>query len=161
MIELGGRFWAWVPVGLLGSMLIGLGWMAFVASNDPGFALEPDYYQKAVRYDQEIEQRAENARLAWRFRVSAEKLGEGGNARVRVVAHRPEGRLTGATATVEALRNASAARVLTGRLEELRPGEYWVELPLKRGGLWEFRFRFERAKDRATHLARLDVFEAP
>jgi hypothetical protein len=46
-----GAFWAWVPATLLGSMLAGLGIMAYIAVDDPTFALEPDYYDKAVHWD--------------------------------------------------------------------------------------------------------------
>ena len=44
MTTLGARVWPWVPAGLLGAMLIGLGTMATIAIRDPGFALERDYY---------------------------------------------------------------------------------------------------------------------
>lgn len=160
MTALGGRFWAWVPAGLLGSMLLGLGTMAFIASIDPGFALERDYYRKAVGYDREIQQRAENARLGWRVDLSAGALRADGTASVLALARQPGGPLTGAQVSLEALRNAGASRVLEAVFQELAPGEYRVELPLNRGGLWEFRLTMARAGERATHVARLDVFEA-
>ena len=46
-----GTFWAWVPATLLGAMLLGLGTMAYIAIDDPSFALEPNYYDKAVHWD--------------------------------------------------------------------------------------------------------------
>ena len=64
-------------------MLIGLGTMATIATRDPGFALERDYYQKAVNYDRVIAQRGENARLGWSVvtRGSACGVGHGAFAR--------------------------------------------------------------------------------
>src|SRR3954468_9883482 len=61
--------WALVPVGLLVSSVAAFSWMALVAVHDPNFALEPDYYQKALHWDQTQSQAATNQRLAYHFSV--------------------------------------------------------------------------------------------
>lgn len=157
----GAKVWPWVPVGLLASMLAGLATMATIAVHDPGFSLERDYYKKAVNYDREIEQRAENARLGWSTEVELGSARPHERTALTVRLRDEHGVIEGARGAVEALRNASASRVLAARLEEVAPGTYRTTLPLDYGGLWELRLSFERAHDRMTAVVRRDVTESP
>jgi hypothetical protein len=159
MIQLSGTFWAFVPAGLLVTLLGGLVSMAVIASDDPGFALERDYYRKAVGYDAEIAQRAENARLAWDIELVEPALGRHGRALVAARVRAGTEALTGARVSVQAICNANANRVVEARLEPAGPGEYRAELPLARPGLWEFRFTVERGGERFTESLRRDVRE--
>jgi hypothetical protein len=151
------RIWPWVPAGLLASMLAGLGSMAVIASRDPGFALERDYYAKAVHYDREIEQRARNARLGWSVVSTVGAAVPGSPTRLDVQVRGRSGFEQGARVSVQALRNASASLVLEARCEESAPGRYHADLPLGHAGLWEFRFVVERGSDRFTEIVRHDV----
>jgi hypothetical protein len=159
MIQLSGTFWPFVPAGLLVASLGGLVSMALIASDDPGFALERDYYRKAVGYDREIAQRAENARLAWDIELAEPALGQHGRAQIAARVRSGTEALSGAHVRVQAIYNASANRILDARLEPGAPGEYRAELPLERAGLWEFRFTVERGSERFTQSLRLDVRE--
>lgn len=160
MTTLRASFWAWVPAGLLAAMLLGLLSMALIASRDPGFALERDYYKKGVAFDREIAQREENARLNWDVEAVSGPMTLDGRALLVVRLRSADAPVAGASAKLEALRNASAARVVEAPMREAAPGEYHAHLPLNRGGLWEFRLRFEREKEQFTHVVRLDVAEA-
>lgn len=160
MIALSEKVWPFVPVALLAAMVTGLGVMASIAVNDSGFALERDYYAKAVAYDTEIAQRAQNARLGWSLEATAAAAQVGKPSRLEVRLGDGTSALQHARVRVEALRNASAGRVLEAELREAAPGRYEAELPLGRGGLWEFRFTVTRDGARFTQAARLDVAEA-
>ena len=160
MSTLGARIWPWVPVGLLGTMLSGLSTMALIATNDPGFALERDYYKKAVGYDSVILQRGQNARLHWSIDAEVGKVRAVGPTPLTVKVSDALGPVSGARVSVEALRNASASTVLDARLIELTPGEYRALLPLSHGGLWELRLTVEHGRDRFTAVERRDVSEA-
>ena len=157
MTTLGARIWPWVPAGLLGAMLTGLGTMATLATRDPGFALERDYYQKAVNYDGVIAQRGENARLGWSVLTEVTPAGSTRERLLVVRARDAQGPIRGARGSVEALRNATAATPLDMPLVERAPGEYEARLPPVRGGLWEFRLTLDRGADRFTTVARHDV----
>lgn len=159
MTALSARIWPWVPVGLLGCMLAGLGTMAAIATRDPSFALERDYYRKAVGYDREIEQRAANARLAWTLVTELTPADRAGFYEVVVKPRRATGPLFGAAVRVEAIRNASASNPLEATLVERAPGEYVATLPLRFGGLWELRFALEHGGQRFTTTQRRDVPE--
>jgi nitrogen fixation protein FixH len=141
-------------------MLGGLGTMAAIATDDPGFALERNYYPKAVAYDREIAQRAENARLRWAVEteVGAAALPSGTPLVVRLRDER--GPLSGARLSVEALRNAAAAHVLDVTLTERAPGEYAARIAMARGGIWELRLTAERGNERFTATKRHDVSES-
>jgi hypothetical protein len=160
MIVTSEKVWPWIPVGLLGAMLTGLGVMASLAIDDSSFALERDYYAKAVAYDAEIAQRAQNARLGWSLSVDAAPAQHGKTSRIEARLSDAAGALERARVKVEALRNASAGRVLEAELREVVPGQYETELPLERGGLWELRFTVTRETNRFTKNERLDVREA-
>jgi hypothetical protein len=145
---------------LLGFMLAGLGTMAAIATNDPGFALEKNYYAKAVAYDHEIAQRGENARLGWSVDAELGTVRPGVETPLVVRLSDAGGPVSGASGRVEALRNASAGVVLEAHLEERSPGVYRALLPARRGGLWELRLAFERRGEHFTTTLRRDVLEA-
>ncbi|HEX6764498.1 MAG TPA: FixH family protein [Polyangiaceae bacterium] len=159
-MTLGARIWPFVPAALLVCMLTGLGSMAAIAADDPGFALERDYYRKAVAYDREIAQRGENARLAWSAQTELGSASPGASTELVVRLRDQKGPVTGAMLSVEALRNATAARVLETKLAERAPGEYAGHLSMARGGLWELRLTAERGGERFTSVERRDVVEA-
>jgi hypothetical protein len=138
-------------------MLAGLGTMAVIASRDPGFALERDYYAKAVHYDREIEQRGRNARLGWSVVSTLGVAAPDSPTRLHVQIRAQSGLVQGARVSVQALRNASASVVLEARCEESAPGHYHADLPLGHGGLWEFRFVVEQGSERFTEVVRHDV----
>src|SRR5690606_17828420 len=60
-----GLGWALAPVLILGGGLLGLGVMTALAMDDPRFALERDYYRKAVEHDAQRAQEARNRELGW------------------------------------------------------------------------------------------------
>ncbi|HEX5101530.1 MAG TPA: FixH family protein [Polyangiaceae bacterium] len=159
MTTLGARVWPWVPVVLLTSMLGGLGTMAVIATDDPGFALERNYYEKAVNYDREIAQRGENARLGWKIETEIGRAAASG-APVVVRIRDGSGPVSGARLSLEALRNASASRVLDGALEERAPGEYAGRVAIARGGVWELRLTAERGAEKFTAVERRSVAES-
>lgn len=147
-----GLFWAFVPVILLGSTLVGLGTAAHIATRDPGFALETDYYQRAVQWNAQQARWAENERLGYTlaFAVAGESL-------VVTLRDRDGQPLRGATLTAEAFSNARAAARRSLEFVEGDGGEYRVALPHARPGLWEF--RLDAAKDgrHFTQVERADV----
>jgi nitrogen fixation protein FixH len=160
MSAVGPRVWPWVPAGLLACMLAGLGSMAVIATRDPGFALERDYYAKAVTYDRVIAQRAENARLGWSAQADVGRASSRDGTELVVRLKDAAGPATGARVRIEALRNASAGRVLEAELTERSAGEYEGRLPMHYGGLWEIRVTAERGNDRFTAVERKVVSEA-
>jgi len=63
--------WILAIVGLLAGNMIAMG-ILIAASHDGGSQVIPAYYDKAVHYDDQIDQAARNARLGWPIAASIE-----------------------------------------------------------------------------------------
>jgi nitrogen fixation protein FixH len=151
-----GRFWALFPVALLGSSLLGLGTMASIATRDPGFALERDYYQRAVRFEEEQAQQVENARLG--YQVSLEVVAAADGAELVVTLSSKQGApLPEATLRAEAFANARAADVRELEFRRDAGGRYRAKLERGTPGLWEFRLVAVNGKERFTSTIRRDI----
>lgn len=131
---------------------------AIVASRDQAFAVESDYYEKAVRWDDEIAQRRENSVLRWTVTPTL-RLGAGsGDGALAVELRDSAGRaITGATVKVLAMHNARASRQLSATLSEVGDGAYHAPLPAQRPGEWELRFSVQRGGERFTVSERVAV----
>jgi hypothetical protein len=140
-------------------MLIGLGSMAYVAIDDPSFALEPDYYDKAVHWDRsQAEARASEALGFQLTPVRTLTLGADGSVEVELsLRDRHGSALSSAEIRLEAFPNAAAARVERRRLQELEPGIYRTTLRHGTTGLWELRFAVSHGAARYSQVLRLEV----
>ncbi len=150
-----GLFWAFVPVALLAASLIGVGTMCSIATRDPGFALETNYYERAVRWDSEQAQWAENARLGYRATVTSAPAAGGVEVVARVV-DRHDAPVRGAAVHAEAFANARSGDRKQLVLAERADGTYAALVAKPRPGLWELRLRVERDGECFTAHVRTD-----
>jgi nitrogen fixation protein FixH len=152
------RRWAWVPAGLLVS-LIGtqLGVLAAVLE-DPSFATEPDYYRKAVDWDSHMVRARQSQALGWstRARVEAASAG-GGRALVLAITDRAGAPVSGARVRALAFHNAHAAQPLVLAPTEAAPGEYRAAFAPRQPGLWELRVVAERGAERFEATQRFEL----
>lgn len=156
------RGWYW-PVGLAvllaGSAGANIA-LLIITSRDASFAVEPDYYAKALAWDETMAQEARNEALGWSLGLRVEPTAERGAMTVRVrLADRAGAPIDGARIAVETFHNARASRVLTAALEPRGP-DYAAVMPLARPGLWEFRLRVTRGPDVFVATLLRDVTEA-
>jgi len=152
------RFQPWpiaIVTVLLAQMLFGV-WMARLASSDPHFAVEPDYYARAVNWDETMSQSRRDRALGWR--VNATIVRASPDSTVLRIAITDS---TGAPVMVdsivgEALAVAHAAQINTLRLE--RDGDHWtVPVPHAVSGLWEIRLRAVLGAELFTSLQRVEL----
>jgi nitrogen fixation protein FixH len=138
-----GAVWAWVPALLLGSMLLGLGVLAYIATDDPHFALEPNYYDKAVHWDRTQREARDSEALGFQLALPTTlALSADGTLELELrVTDRERAALSSAAIEVEAFPNAYASRVEHVTLREAAPGVYRGRLRGQARGLWELRFR--------------------
>jgi nitrogen fixation protein FixH len=156
----GGTFWALVPVGLLGASLSGIGALSAIAMHDPGFALEQNYYDRAVHFDSQQAQWAEDARLG--YRLALEQSGTLENIALALnVTDRDGNPLGGANVQLEAFANARADARRTLNFQEVSPGRYQAGLGAARSGLWELRFTVQKGAERFTQIVRADMSGGP
>jgi nitrogen fixation protein FixH len=142
-------YWPIALAGLLGlSAAVNLIVVA-IATRDPSFAVERDYYRKALAWDATMAQEERNLDLGWQVEAILRPPSAAGRA-ARLDVHLADaaGRpIHEARVTVEALHNARASDVLTLPLEAQGAGRYSTPLPSARRGLWELRVRVDRDPD--------------
>jgi nitrogen fixation protein FixH len=155
------RGWYW-PVGLA-ALLVGSAAanvaLVVITARDASFAVEPNYYAKALAWDETMAQQARNETLGWSVGLSVEPTGERGRMTVAVrLADRGGAPLGGARIAVEAFHNARASQVLMATLDPRGP-DYAAAMPLARPGRWEFRLRVTRSPDVFTATLTRDLPE--
>jgi len=153
-----GWLWAWGP-GLVLAALIGTQLTVLHSVlDDPSFALEPDYYRKAVAWDARRDLERASQALGWHAQLAAAPAPQARGIELRVqLSDARGGPLGGAAVRVQAFANARAARVLEASLVESTPGTYTGEVPSSVLGLWEFRLEATRGADRFAEVLRESV----
>ncbi|HSA56716.1 MAG TPA: FixH family protein [Gemmatimonadaceae bacterium] len=149
-----------VAVGvILGTTVAANVWIIRIANADPSFAIEANYYQKALRWDDELAQRERNRTLAWQLTPTLSTISPDSGAELRVALRDPSGNpLVDAAVTVQALHNARAGEPLDVELRRVPAGDYVARLPMHRPGLWELRFDVRRGADHFTARHRLEAW---
>jgi nitrogen fixation protein FixH len=145
--------WPWIIGGLMAVVLGANLILIYVATSDPSFAVEEDYYQKALAWDDKRAQDRLNTQLGWSLELDVARTRSadgtvGLTTRLLDERGRP---ISNARIHVETFHNARAAFVLEGDLRGDGEGYYSVSLPMRRPGLWEFRFEVTRTGQRFTH----------
>lgn len=157
-----GRYWPLVVVGLL-AFCLGVNAVLLVrATTLPSFAVERDYYAKAQAWDEKMAQDRRNVALGWSLSLDVRRRGTAGDALVEARLRDRTGRaVEGATVRLEAFHNARAAQVFETGMAPDGAGVYRAALPLRRPGLWEFRFRVQRGTDTYTRTLLRDLWSPP
>jgi uncharacterized GH25 family protein len=146
-------------VFLLASSVIGVGSMALVATHDPSFSTEPDYYQKAVHWDQVQAQAAQNQRLSYQLSLPQTLTPDAGRrASIELVVRDHAGQpVSGARVRAEAFSNLAASEITTLDFVERAPGRYETTLATSHLGVWDFRVSADRDADHFTAELRSEL----
>jgi nitrogen fixation protein FixH len=157
-----GKPWFWpAAIGFILALGVGANVVLLVVANsDPSFAVEEDYYQKGLDWDQKRAQDARNEALGWHIDLAAvAAVGDATPALELTVALRDPDRaaVDDAAVTIEAFPLARSATVDRAAFRGVGDGLYRASLPFRRPGLWEFRIRVERGDDVFTWSEQRDV----
>jgi nitrogen fixation protein FixH len=146
------RLWPGLVYLLLGMNAGIVGVTMYFASADPSFFIEPDYYQKAVDWDQTIRQREANAQLGWTIEVTEAEDEHGGRGAWSAhIIDRSGNAVESANVEVTAFHSLRAAERHRETLVEAAPGHYASSKRLSMPGLWQFQFTVLRGHHRCTH----------
>ena len=129
------------------------------AISDPSFAVEPDYYAKAVAWDAHQAQARDNAELGWSLTLDVAPADPGtGSARVVASLIDRDGLpVRGLTVGLEAFHNARASQVVKATLAETAEHGYAADVAVSRPGFWEFRVIAARGTERFTAIVNQDA----
>ena len=145
-----GTIWPFVIAGALGLHVVGSLVMVYFATSNESYAVEPDYYRKALAWNDKQAQDRRNAELGWQLEFTVEPA-PGQDPTLSVELTRGDGSpVNGAAVNVEAFANARRNDVFTASLTTSAAG-YETTLPMRRNGLWEFRFTVTRGDDLFTY----------
>lgn len=154
-----GWYWPFLLVGLLASGVgVNLYFMS-CAISDPSFAVEPDYYAKAIAWDAHQAQARDNAELGWTLQLAVAPA-DPGTGRARVVASlldRDGLPVPGLTVGLEAFHNARASQVVRSELVETAEHAYEADVAVSRPGFWEFRVAATRGTEVFTAIVDQDA----
>jgi len=148
-----GSWWPPVIAGALALHVVGSLIVVYVATSDPSYAVEEDYYQKAVAWDERRAQDRTNEDLGWLLEFDVEPpVQPGAQPRLQVEILDGGGQpLTEATVTIEAFHYARGDDIVRDTLTEAGDGVYRASLPMRRNGRWQLRFTVDRGSDHFTH----------
>jgi nitrogen fixation protein FixH len=153
-----GMRWPLAVATILGLTIGANIWLIRVASGDPSFAVEEDYYRRGLHWDDELAQRARNTALGWRVDASASPIRRGYGSDLRIALNDAGvSPIEGASVVVRAVHVARAGSPVDIALLSRAPGEYGARVPIERAGVWELRIDVHRGADRFTATERLDV----
>ncbi len=157
-----GWYWPWIVVGLLALMALINAALVYNAHKDPSHAVEPDYYRKALDWDETAAQRKYNRELGWLLELDFKPVPEGmagalpeaGPPNTLLLCRLLDGagtRLAGAEIRVSCFHNAWSGHRIEAALPPLADG-YGAALRLGPPGLWEFRSEVRRSGERFTSV---------
>jgi nitrogen fixation protein FixH len=154
------RRYGW-PIGIAATLLLSAGaniLVMFIARGDPAFAVEPDYYQKAVTWDATMEQQRLNVSLGWQATGTLALAAPGIPGRLSVSLVGPgDTPIRDAVVTVEAMHNARASQRYGASLTPDGAGGYTAALDAHRPGEWEVRVTAVKGTDRFTQSLRVEA----
>jgi hypothetical protein len=156
-----GAAWPWIIGGALALHVVVSLVVVFIATSDPSYAVEEDYYQKALAWDEKRAQDHTNEVLGWSFEFAVTPPERPGDlpeveAAIRDADGAP---LNGATVSIEAFHNSRSDDILrTNLAAAAEPGLYRTTLPMRHNGRWEMRFVVERAGERFTYSESRHLF---
>ncbi|MDX2115993.1 MAG: FixH family protein [Planctomycetota bacterium] len=129
--------------------LAGAGALIYYAHSDGGFAVEPDYYAQALKWDEKSRQRERSAQLGWRARIASAPSGSRvGAVRLELrLVDSAESAVTGALVTAEVFANARASERSELRFAEVESGVYVADFVPGGPGSWHVRLRAERGTE--------------
>ncbi len=155
--ERNGRHWPWIIVALLGVHVGVMVLLIITATAGESHAVEPNYYQKALDWDQTMAQERANVALGWE--LGERSTMEQGVVSVRAtLVDRAGAPVFGARAELTAFHRARSGDRLEVTAPEVAPGVYAIHWPSARAGLWELRWRFTAGEDRFTRTDVIEVF---
>jgi hypothetical protein len=156
-----GTLWPWIIGGALVLHVVVSLAVVFFATTDASYAIEEDYYQKAINWDEKRAQDRTNDELGWSlaFKVTPPTTpGKQPTIEVDLADIKAEP-LAGATVSLETFHKARSEDILRITLGPTgEAGRYTASPAMRHNGLWELRFTVDRGGARFTHTETRHLF---
>ena len=151
-----------VVVMLGGSVLTGVVTMT-LATGDPSFAIEPDYYERALAWDEDAARRRASESLGWSADTSLATSADALGNRVFTVTliDRDGQPIDDARVSMTAFHKASSAERETFHFDHTGQGVYVTQLSSPRDGAWQIDLVAARHDDTFLDSRQFWVFPTP
>ena len=152
-------FWPIFLTSLISIHIVSVVVMVIVATHDSSFAVEPDWYQKGLHYEQTAQQQRENSRLSWSVQLDVGQPLTGTNRRnvTCTVLDRAGKPVENATVDLVAFAHLRASNRTSSVLLPQEGGEYGATLAFEDPGMWEFRLVITRGPETFTHIVKREI----
>jgi len=145
---------------IIGLLVASVGFMSYTlyrATSDPTFAIEPDYYQKGLNWDQTQREQTASDALGWGATFDLDKApGAATVTRVRL-ADRNGAPVVGANVEAVCFPNVRSNDRRTIQFKEGEPGVYGAPIAYPLPGRWEFRLSAVRGDSKFVATKELTV----
>ena len=153
------------PIGLtviLLATVVGNIGVIVLTKDDPSFAVEPDYYRKAVEWDSTQASQARSDALAWAVSARIASQSDGAAELVLALTDAAGVAVPNAEVRGSLLHIARAAEVQEVSFAATADGHYAATVPMARAGVWELRLTASRQSaagdaEHFVHTIRLDT----
>jgi len=152
----GARWWPVALVAVLGLTVLVNVAVYWKANSDPSFAVEPDYYQRAVDWDSTVAARQRSDALQWRADVRLAPPADGQAAITVTLAGHDGAPVDSVDVQVEASFNGDGARIYTRHLTPSGRGTYTGRIPSTEQGLWRVDLTAARGAEHFVERATVD-----
>jgi nitrogen fixation protein FixH len=153
-----GRAWPFAIAGILVAGIASNVVFAVLAASDPAAAVEPDYYRKAIAWDEEMAQQERNVALGWTVHAALHLGTNGAPGRLELtIADNKGDPLRGAAVSALVMHNARAAAVDSVTLRAVGEGRYAASVNAERPGIWEVRLDVRRELQHFTARERIQA----
>lgn len=132
-------FWIGLVLLLLSSQIAVGVVSVYLATRDPSFSVVPDYHEKALNWDEVVQTRQASSQLGWRVTITlsaaSDQLGE--RSIIVSVRNKSGDPVNDLRVDVIAYHHARASESVQGDMRFLGDGQYVIQLPMERDGMWE------------------------
>lgn len=153
--------WVGVILALLTLQVLMCAAAVYLATTDDRTAIEPDYHEKALRWNEAVAAKQASDALGWKADIAVEPAPDlFGHRSIRVaILDRRGVAVTGAEVRVVLFHHAHGAKVQDIPLVERSDaaGAYAARVPMRQAGLWEFRVTARLGKDVFHRTEQRDV----
>ncbi len=152
-------FWPIFLTSLIGIHIASVVVMVIVATHDRSFAIEPDWYQKGLHYEQTAQQQRENRRLGWSVKLDVSRPLTGTNQRsVSCTVFDQAGKpVENAKVDLVAFAHLRGSNRMSSVLLSRGGGAYVGTLGFDDPGTWEFRLVITRGAETFTQIVKREI----
>ncbi len=140
--------WPGMIFALLGMNVVIVGITMYAATSDRSFAIEPGYYDKAMRWDERAAAQQASDRLGWKARLrvrGADDAVAGSMPKLSIVLCDGESApIENAALSGEMFHHARSSERFGIEFHAIGGGEYVALAPIERTGVWQVRLQARR-----------------